>query len=141
MELNKYYGFRSWEFYMSELDRAGVRHELLRCDRNEGAQRALPANLQDATRDYPEYGQRKDAFPADAPDTLLVEKHFRPREGGCDVYHVISADKGAYYATCTSERDLLGILDAWGYTLSDRSNLDTVPAPVVELGEQFALAM
>ncbi len=141
MELNKYYGFNSWEFYMSELDRAGVRHELLRCDRNEGPQRALPANLQDATRDFPECGSRKDTFPAVGPDMLLVEKHFRPRDEGCDVFHIISADKRAYYATCTSERDLLGILDAWGYTLERRSNLDTLPVPVVELGAQFQLAM
>lgn len=141
MELNKYYGFNSWEFYMSELDRAGVRHELLRCTRNGCLQRELPMELQDVTRDYPEYAQRKDAFPAIGPDTLLVEKHFRPTDTGCDVFHVISADKHTYYACCTSERTLLRILDAWGYTLERRSNLDTVPAPVVQLGEQFRLAM
>lgn len=141
MELNKYYGFSSWEFYMSELDRAGVRHELLRCDRNADAQRALSEKLQDATKDFPEYGQRKDAFPADAPDTLLVEKHFRPREGGCDVYHIISTDKQKYYASCTSKHALVDILDSWGYALVMLSRLDTVPAPVIEPEGQFMLEL
>lgn len=140
MELNKYMGFYSWGIYLAELDRVGVKYHLFRCVSTCEQIGDMPDWLRNCLHDAPEYGQVKDKLPDVKPRELLMFYEEKPSPTGCAVWDILSADHREYYAGGSFE-EWKPLLDAWGYKIEERSNLDTITPLPVNDNDQYRLAM
>lgn len=140
MELHKYMGFYSWEFYLSELSRVGEKYHLFRCRATGNQIGDMPDWLRYCLHDAPKYGQVKDKLPDVKPRELLLF-YIEPQDpDACAVWDILSADHREYYAGGSFE-DWRQLLNAWGYEAEERSNLDTKAALAVDIGVQYQMAM
>ena len=140
MELNRYMGFYSWEFYLSELSRLGVTYQITRLRSVGGYKFVTPTSLLYTLGDAPECGQVKEKLPSKHPQELLLIYKDRPASSGCAVWNIISADHRKYFAGGINE-DWQALIDAWGYEPVNESISDTIISLPVNDDGQYRLAM